>query len=101
MDRLKAVENHIVGVTEGISSAYVPPFQLTKGQPPPIAANGGLSYMSLDRDGDAGTTAATEAALRLIATGEGQAVTDMLEKGPAGPIETKWGIGFRSFAECL
>ena len=35
------------------SSAYVPPFQLTKGQPAPIAANGGLSYMSFDQDGDA------------------------------------------------
>src|SRR5436189_5927365 len=101
MDRLKAVENHIVGVTEGISSAYVPPFQLTEGQPPPIAANGGLSYMSFDRDGDAGTAAATEAALHLIAKGEGQAVIDMLDNAPPGPIKTKWGVGFRSYAECL
>src|SRR5438477_3011154 len=101
MDRLKAVENHIVGVTEGISSAYVPPFQLTEGQPPPIAANGGLSYMSFDRDGDAGTSAATETPRRQIAEGEGQAVIDMLDNAPPGPIETKWGIGFRSYAECL
>ena len=34
-----------------------------------IAANGGLSYMSFDQDGDAGTAAATEAALQQIATG--------------------------------
>ena len=34
---------------------YVPPLQRTAGQPPPIAANGGLSYMSFDQDGDAGT----------------------------------------------
>ena len=67
MDRLKASENHVAGVTERISSAYVPPLQLTKGQPPPIAANGGLSYMAFDRDGDAGTAAAMEAALRQIA----------------------------------
>ena len=45
------------------STAYVPPFQLTEGQPPPIAHNGGISYMALDKDGDAGTAAATEVAL--------------------------------------
>ncbi len=81
--------------------AYVPPLQLTEGQPPPIAANGGLSYMSFDRRGDAGTTAATEAALELIATGEGQKVIDMIDGAPPGPVETKWGLGFRRHAECL
>src|SRR5262245_14197443 len=101
MDRLKAIENHVTGVRERVSSAYVPPLQLTDGQPPPIAANGGLSYMSFDRDGDAGTVAATEAALRQIAKGEGQAVIDMIENAPPGPIETKWGVGFRSYVECL
>ncbi len=24
----------------------------------------------------------------------------MLDKAPPGPIETKWGIGFRSYSEC-
>jgi len=91
----------IAGLSRKTSSAYVPPFQLTKGQPPPIAANGGVSYMSLDRDGDAGTTAATEDALKQVATGEGQAVTEMLEKAPPGPIQTKWGTGFRGYSECL
>jgi hypothetical protein len=57
--------------------------------------------MSFDRNGDAGTAAATEAALRLIATGEGQAVIDLLDNAPLGPIETKWGTGFRRYAECL
>ena len=83
------------------STAYVPPFQLTEGQPPPIAANGGGSYMALDKDGDAGTAAALEDALRLVATGKGQAVTDMLENAPPGPIETQWGAGFRSYDECM
>ena len=95
---------HIENVTEAArktSSVYVPPFQLTKGQSAPIAANGGVSYMSLDRDGDAGTTAATEDALKQVATGEGQRVTEMLEKAPPGPVQTKWGIGFRSYSECL
>src|SRR2546426_5008123 len=101
MDRLKAIENHVAGVTERVSSVYVPPLQLTEGQPPPIAANGGLSYMSFDRDGDAGTAAATEAALHQITEGEGQAVIDMLDNAPPGPIETKWGVGFRSYSECL
>ena len=80
---------------------YVPPLQRTAGQPPPIAANGGLSYMAFDRDGDAGTAAATEAAFAEIADGDGQAIIDMLENAPSGPIETKWGVGFRDYAECL
>jgi hypothetical protein len=37
---------------------YVPPLQRTAGQPPPIAAKGGLSYMSFDRQSDSGTAAA-------------------------------------------
>ena len=101
MGQLNNIENNVVGVTERVSSAYVPPLQLTQGQPPPIAANGGLSYMSFDRGGDAGTAAAIEAALRQIAEGEEQAVIDMLNNAPPGPIETKWGVGFRSYAECL
>ncbi len=101
MDRVKTVENNIMGVTEQASSAYVPPFQLTAGQPAPIAANGGLSYMSFDRDGDGGTAMAMEAARRQVAKGEGHAVLDMIENAPPGPVETKWGLGFRKYAECL
>ena len=101
MDRLKVIENHVASVAATVSSAYVPPLQLTEGQPPPIAANGGLSYMSFDRGGDAGTAAATEAALIQIAEGKGQAVIDMLENAPPGPIETRWGVGFRGYDECL
>jgi len=88
------------GVESQITS-FVPKLELTAGQPSPIADNGGLSYMLFDRGGDAGTGAATEAALAQIATGEGQALTEMLEKAPPGPIETKWGIGFRRYSECL
>ncbi len=98
---LNTIGNNIVGVTERDSSAYVPSLQLTVGQPTPIAANGGLSYMSFDQDGDAGTAAAMEAALRQVAEGEGQAVIDMIENAPPGPIETRWGLGFRSYDECL
>ena len=101
MDGLETTENNVGAVTETVSSVYVPPLQLTQGQLPPIAANGGLSYMSFDRNGDAGTAAATEAALRQIAEGEGQAVIDMIDNAPPGPIETKWGLGFRGYSECL
>jgi hypothetical protein len=79
----------------------VPPLERTAGQPPPIAANGGLSYMSFERGGDAGTAAATEAALRLIAEGEGRAIIEQIDSAPPGPIETKWGLGFRRFGECM
>jgi hypothetical protein len=101
MGGINTIEKHTAGVTGRVSPAYVPPFQLTKGQPPPIAANGGLSYMSFDRNGDAGTAAATEAALRQIAEGHGQAIIEMLESAPPGPIRTRWGTGFRSYAECM
>jgi len=101
MDQLKAVDDHVARVRGRASSAYVPAFQLTKGQAPPIAANGGLSYMSLDRDGDAGTAAAISAALHQIEKGDGQAVIDLLENAPPGPIQTKWGLGFRTYEECL
>mgnify|MGYP001212482396 CR=1 FL=1 len=82
-------------------SVYVPSLELTKGQPSPIAANGGLSFASFDRDGDAGTAHALEAALAQIDEGKGQAVTDMLGNAPPGPIETKWGVGFREYDECM
>ena len=87
--------------TQTASSLYVPALQLTEGQPPPIAANGGRSYMAFDRDGDAGTGAAIDAALRQVAEGTAQAVIDRLDNAPPGPIETKWGLGFREYEECL
>lgn len=101
MGQFEVKENHAAGNTEPASSAYVPPLQLTEGQPPPIAANGGLSYMSFDQNGDAGTAKALEDALAQIAEGEGQRVIDMLENAPPGPVETKWGLGFREYEECL
>src|ERR671924_507611 len=101
MSQTEVVENNVAAGTRRVSSAYVPPLQRTAGQPPPIAANGGVSYLAFDRDGDAGTAAATEAALRQIAEGEEQAVIDLLDHAPPGPIATKWGVGFRSYAECL
>jgi len=84
-----------------MTDPYVPTLELTTGQAAPIAANGGLSYMSLDHNGDAGTAAATQAALELIAEGCAQAVTERLESAPPGPIKTPWGVGFRRYAECL
>src|SRR6202162_3039521 len=95
------VADNKVAVTETASSAYVPPLQRTEGQPPPIAANGGLSYMSCDRDGDAAAAAALRAALAEIAEGEGQRVIDMIDKAPPGPIKTRWGLGFRDYDECV
>src|SRR5882672_3086366 len=101
MSQLDVVDNNIAVDTERASSAYVPSLQRTEGQPPPIAAHGGLSYMSFDRDGDAGTAAALEDALAEIAEGEAQRVIEMVDKAPPGPIKTKWGLGFRDYDECL
>ena len=80
---------------------FVPVMQRTAGQPQPIAANLGRAYTSLDVNGDAGTTAAVADALAQIASGEGQQITDLIEHAAPGPIETKWGLGFRRYAECL
>ncbi len=85
MSQIEVAENNVAADTQRASSAYVPPLQRTEGQPPPIAANGGLSYMSFDRDGDAGTAKALEDALAQIAEGEGQRVTDMIHNAPPGP----------------
>ncbi len=101
MSQFEANPTHAEADITAVSSPYVPPLERTQGQPPPIAANGGRSYMSFEKDGDAGTGAATQAALAEIAAGHGRAVDDLLEKAPPGPIQTKWGIGFRRYAECV
>ena len=101
MDRSEAIANDVTNGRRAASSAYVPPFQLTEGQPPPFAANGGHSYMEFDRDGDAGTAVAMQDAFAEVASGESQAVVDMLKNTPDGPIETEWGTGFRTYEECL
>ena len=86
---------------EAASPPYVPPIQRTAGQPPPVAANGGRSYMALDRNGDAGTGAALKDARAAILSGEEQRLIDMIDKAPPGPIETRWGLGFRGYDECM
>ena len=101
MDANAITENHAASDAMTDSSVYVPSLQLTAGQPPPIAANGGRSFMAFARNGDAGTAAAIEAALVQIADGHLQAFIDWIESAPPGPIETKWGLGFREYEECL
>jgi hypothetical protein len=93
--------NDALATEQTTTSAYVPPFQLTKGQSAPIAAHGGMSYTAFDRDGDAGTAAATADALRQIASGSGQKLIEQIESASPGPIKTRWGLGFRSHAECV
>ncbi|MEM7253570.1 MAG: CmcJ/NvfI family oxidoreductase [Pseudomonadota bacterium] len=100
MDRKKHSANREM-VGGAAPAPYVPSLELTAGQPAPIAANGGLSYMSFDQNGDAGTGAATDAALRQIAEGKGQAIIDLIENSPPGPIKTEWGLGFREFSDCV
>ncbi len=102
MDQLEVTGNKPAANVHSASSAYVPPLQRTAGQPEPIAANGGLSYMAFDRNGDAGTAKALDDALAGIAEGESQRVLDMIDKAPRGrPIETKWGPGFRNYDDCM
>src|ERR1700676_2006013 len=100
MSPLDFADNKVAN-THRAAAAYVPPLQRTEGQPPPIAAHGGLSYMSFEREGDAGTAAAIQDALAEIAEGESRRVIEMIDKAPPGPIKTKWGLGFRDYDECL
>src|SRR5580700_10099265 len=101
MSQIELADNNLAADTERASSAYVPPLQRTEGQPPPIAANGGLSYMSFERDGDAGTAKALDDMLAQIAEGDGRRVFEEIANAPPGPIETQWGLGFRTYDECL
>src|SRR6516225_4280267 len=101
MDQIEVADTNITADPHDGTVAYVPPLERTAGQPEPIAAHGGLSYMTFDRDGDAGTAVALEDALAEIASGESQRLTEMLDKAPPGPIKTKWGLGFRDYDECL
>ncbi len=101
MSPLDTVDIHPANEPQRTWSPYVPPLQRTRGQPAPIAANGGRSYMALDRDGDAGTAAALEDARQAIVSGEEKRVIDAIDKAPPGPIETKWGLGFRRYDECV
>src|ERR1700733_6340005 len=101
MDQLDVAENSLAVDAERSSSADVPPLQRTKGQPPPVAAHGGLSYMAFDRNGDAGTAAALEDARTEILSGEERRLIDTIDKAPPGPIETQWGKGFRGYDECV
>src|SRR5215470_18736316 len=100
MSPLDVADNKVADPHDG-TVAYVPPLERTAGQPEPIAAHGGLSYMAFDRDGDAGTAVALEDALAEIASGESQRVTDMIVKAPPGPIKTRWGLAFRDYDECV
>src|SRR5262252_3201348 len=101
MSQIEVADTSITADPHDGTVAYVPAVERTAGQPEPIAAHGGLSYMAFDRDGDAGTAVALEDALAEIASGESQRVTDMIDKAPPGPIKTKWGLGFRSYDECV
>src|SRR6476619_2237009 len=97
MSQLEVAETKVVPEAK----PYVPTLQHTEGQPPPIAANGGLSYMSFDRNGDAGTAKALEDELIEIASSENQRVIDMSDHSPPGPMKTRWGLAFRDYDECV
>src|SRR3974390_2451189 len=101
MSQFEVAETNIAADPHDGTVAYVPPLERTAGQPEPIAAHGGLSYMAFDRDSDAGTAVALDDALAEIASGESQRVIEMIDKAPPGPIKTKWGIALRHYAECL
>jgi hypothetical protein len=101
MRQLQIADNNVVADTAAASSAYVPPLQRTAGQPPPVAARGGLSYMAFDRNADAGTAVALEDARIEILSGREQREIDRIDGAPPGPIETQWGLGFRGYDECV
>lgn len=60
-----------------------------------------LSCCTPQVDGDGGSLAAESALMEQILSGIGQRTDEMIEGAPPGPIETKWGLGYRSFGECM
>src|SRR3546814_12776181 len=100
MSQLDLVDNDVPQTHENAAaSAYVPALQVTAGQPEPIAANGGRSYMAFDRNDDAGTGKALEDALGLIAQGEGRRAVARIAQAPAAGPETERGLGFTSYED--
>ena len=92
MGQTEVAENNVAADTQRASSAYVPPLQRTAGQPPPIAANGGLSYMSFDRDGDAGTAQGDRGRARARSPrARASALIDMIDNAPPGPDRDQVG----------
>ena len=87
--------------TDNNTYAYIPKPEYTKGQPAPIAANKGLSYMSFDSNGDGGSTAATLAALDQIRGKQNNRSELNAASRSDGGILTKWGIGFKEYEECV
>ncbi len=85
----------------GNQTAWVPSLEITSGQPEPVAANGGLSFASFERDGDAGTRAALDAALEQIALGHVDDFIRWIDDAPPGPVESRRGTGFRTWDECM
>jgi hypothetical protein len=101
MSRREIAETTVAAGANKGAAPYVPSLQRTRGQPQPIAANGGLSYLALDKNGDAGTGAALEDAIAEVTRREDQQVFDLIDKAPPGPVQTQWGLGFRSYEECM
>ena len=87
--------------TDNNKHAYIPEPEYTKGQPAPIVANNGLSYMSFDSNGDGGSTVATLVALNQIRETKNKTSDSNLEAGSDGGILTKWGVGFKEYEECV
>ena len=80
MNEINIAENTENSGSNG--SVFVPSLQLTKGQPEPIAANGGLSYYSFDNAGDAGTGRHYKPPSTTLKP-ERAEVIKLIEKGPA------------------
>ena len=93
MDQHEAIDNHAAADAEAVSSTYVPTFSRKASRhPSPRTA----ACPTSARNGDAGTTAAFEAAF-AIADGRAQAFIDELESDPPARSEG----GFRKYGECL
>ena len=84
-------ENHV----------FIPKPEYTKGQPAPIAANNGLSFMSFDMNSDGGSTAATAAALDQIRDSKNEHSELDITTDLNGGIRTKWGFGFMEYDQCV
>lgn len=106
MERLNILAKQIIASPTKAAPATageqaLSPWGTTAGAPPPFAANGGAPWLMYDLNGDGGAAAASEEAFKQLATGTVQETQTYYKSQPPGGIKTKWGVGFKTYEECI
>jgi hypothetical protein len=105
--RLRRVHAHLVGPAAAAGAEPERPVSKlvtgwaangTVGQPQPFAANNGDPWVKYADRPDGGSAVAAQFALEWMGTRKPRLLDSAPERGP---IDTPYGVGFRSYSECL